>query len=76
MEEVYLVVVEKYQDEENSVVCVCSSLKKAESLINQFKNNNLSNDLSWRVDTVKLNQDNEVLWDCYRDQSFSYENYI
>lgn len=76
MEEVYLVVVEKYQDEENSVVCVCSSLKKAESLINQFENNNSDSDLSWRVDTVKLNQDNEVLWDCYRDQSFSYEDYI
>jgi len=71
MDKIYLVIIDLYRYEENSIVNICKTREKAEELMNQYterwKNNG---DVSYHIDEVNLNSEDEILWDCYNNSIF------
>ena len=70
---IYLVIIDLYNTEENSIVNICTTKEKAEELMNQYiKNNNESgyNDVSYHIDEVELDFSKDILWDCYNNSEF------
>ena len=75
MEKIYLVVIELYNDEENSIVDICTTREKAEELMNEYvaegkKNFPDDDEFSYRIDEVELDESKDILWDCYRNSRF------
>ncbi len=72
MDKIYLVIIDLYHDEENSIVNICKTREKAEELMNQYiegwKNDDKS--VSYHIDEVNLNSEDEILWDCYNNSIF------
>ena len=65
MNKIYLVIIDLYLSEENSIVNICSSRERAEELMNEYINNCKNSDFSYHIDEVDLDPSKEVLWDCY-----------
>lgn len=76
MDRIYLVIIDLYRDEENSIVNICKTREKAEELMNQYIENgeNEDNDedfsYHYHIDEVDLNSENDILWDCYDNSIF------
>lgn len=72
MDKIYLVIIDLYRYEENSIVNICKTREKAEELMNQYIENwkNVEGDISYHIDEVNLNSENEILWDCYNNSIF------
>lgn len=71
MDKIYLVIIDLYHDEENSIVNICKTREKAEELMNQYIGNGDDEDsYSYHIDEVDLNSDDEILWDCYDNSIF------
>ena len=73
MNKIYLVIIDLYNSEENSIVNICSSRETAESLMNQYiENGKTSNykSYSYHIDEVDLTTSEDILWDCYRNSDY------
>ena len=68
-EKLYLVIVDLYEIEENSIVNICTSREAAENLMEQYLINS-ENRLSYHIDEITIDYSKDVLWDCYKNSSF------
>lgn len=69
---IYLVIIAMFNEKENSIVNICSTRDKAESLVKEYTN-------SWQesgeyheyyIQELDINTDSEILWDCYRNSKY------
>ena len=69
MNKIYLVVIDIYDEEENSIVDICTTRKKAEKLISQYQENGREYEdvVNYHIDEVELDDSKDVLWDCYEN---------
>ena len=69
MDKIYLVVIDIYDEEENSIVDICTTHKKAEELISQYQENGREHEetVNYHIDEVELDDSKDVLWDCYEN---------
>lgn len=74
MDRLYLVILEMYHEEENSITDICTSRETAERLLNQYTNCTKDSNYSYRIDEINLNPNEEVLWDCYKNTIFRDED--
>ena len=73
MNKIYLVIIAMFNEEENSIINICTSKEKAESLKTQYEHNckcNHSTDCEYYVQEVFLDSDKEILWDCYNNSKY------
>ena len=74
MDKIYLVVIDLYESEENSIVNICTTREKAEELVEKYvtagEQYNL-NDFSYHIDEVELDPSKDILWDCYINSEFN-----
>ena len=72
MDKIYLVVIDIYDEEENSIVDICSSREAAEDLISQYLENakGHGDSHSYHIDEVKLDSSKKILWDCYENPTY------
>lgn len=70
MNEIYLVIIDQYQDEENSIVNICTTESKAEELVHTYTDRTKDSNYSYHIDVVSLDPKKEVLWDCYDNSIF------
>lgn len=70
----YLVIVDLYENEENSIINICTSYEKAEELMNEYVENgkDLPEEirLSYHIDEIEVDYSKDILWDCYNNSSF------
>ena len=73
MNKIYLLIIDIYDTEENSIVNICSTREKAEELMNQYINNAKESGYfnNYHIDEVDLDSSKEILWDCYDNSSFN-----
>lgn len=73
MNKIYLLIIDIYDTEENSIVNICSTREKAEELMNQYINNAKESGYihDYHIDEVDLDSSKEILWDCYNNSSFN-----
>lgn len=67
MEKIYLVIIDFFENEENSIVNICSNFETAERLMKEYKNNcekYPDNTYMYHIDEVLLTGE-DILWDCY-----------
>ena len=64
MDKIYLVIIDFYENEENSIVNICSTLEKAEELKKQYEKNS-DGIYKYHIDVIDLDSNQEILWDCY-----------
>lgn len=76
MDKIYLVVIDIYDEEENSIVDICTTREKAEELISQYQENGREYEdvVNYHIDEVELDDSKDVLWDCY-ENSYYVERY-
>lgn len=70
MDKIYLVIIDIYHDEENSIVNICKTKEQAKSLMDEYSLNGFDVNYSYHIDEVDLNQDSDILWDCYYNSNF------
>lgn len=77
MNKIYLVIIDLYESEENSIVNICSNRETAEKLMNQYikncKASGYESNYHYHIDEVELNDSEDILWDCYRNSYFNHE---
>ena len=79
MNKIYLVIIDLYDSEENSIVDICSTREKAEELMEKYINNCKQNGsegyspYSYHIDEVELDSSKDVLWDCYQNRDIDNE---
>ena len=76
MDKIYLVVIDIYDEEENSIVDICTTHDKAEELISQYQENGkeYEDTVNYHIDEVELDDSKDILWDCY-ENSYYIERY-
>ena len=79
MNKLYLVVIDLYDSEENSIVNICTNKEIAEKQINNFKENSSkngysSNDFDYHIDEIEIDYSKDILWDCYVNSAFNINN--
>lgn len=75
MNKLYLVVIDLYDSEENSIVNICTTKEVAEEQIEIFKENSIKNgysskDFDYHIDEIEIDYSKDILWDCYVNTSF------
>lgn len=70
MNEIYLVIIDQYGEEENSIVNICTTLEKAESLKKEYEDRTIDSNYSYHIDVVELDSSKDILWDCYDNSIF------
>ena len=70
MNKIYLVIIDLYDSEENSIVNICSTREKAEELMNKYENNTSNSQIphDYHIDEVTLDSSDDILWDCYENR--------
>ena len=63
-EKIYLVIIDIYKDEENSIVNICTSREKAEELMERYKEQ-AGSAFNYHIDEVVIDFSKDILWDCY-----------
>lgn len=73
---IYLVVIDLYESEENSIVNICSNRETAEKLMEQYIENcyNRGYDtVSYHIEEVELDPNKNILWDCYNNSEIDFK---
>lgn len=72
MNKIYLVIIAMFNEEENSIVNICSTKEKAIELKEQYtKNCKCSGyDSEYYIQEVILDPNEEILWDCYKNSKY------
>ena len=73
---IYLVVIDLYESEENSIVNICSNRETAEKLMEQYIENcyNRGYDtVSYHIEEVELDSNKNILWDCYNNSEIDFK---
>ena len=65
----YLVIIEIYHDEENSIVNICSNYDVALELKKEYEER-AENMYSYRIDEIDTSSGKDILWDCYSNSNF------
>ena len=75
MNKIYLVIIDLYGNEENSIVDICSTREKAEELMEEYMSNCKQNyaSYSYHIDEVELDSSKDILWDCYQNRDIDNE---
>lgn len=77
MNKIYLVIIDLYDSEENSIVDICSTREKAEELMEKYINNckqhEIASSYSYHIDEVELDSSKDILWDCYQNRDIDNE---
>lgn len=75
MNKLYLVIIDIYESEENSIVNICTSREVAEQQIEQFEENAIkngfANDFDYHIDEIDIDYSKDILWDCYENNAFN-----
>lgn len=74
MNKIYLVIIDYFENEENSIVDICTTRELAEELMNKYIQNSSERDLDaydYHIDEVELDASKGVLWDCYENSTFN-----
>lgn len=72
-EKLYLVIVDLYENEENSIVNICTSKEIAENLMEKYRENSQC-ELDYHIDEITIDYSKNILWDCYENSSFNITN--
>lgn len=72
-EKLYLVIVDLYENEENSIVNICTSKEIAENLMEKYRENS-QYELDYHIDEITIDYSKDILWDCYENSSFNITN--
>lgn len=74
MDKIYLVIIDLYNNEENSIVDICTTKEIAEKLMNEYSRRASYNnsEYSYHIDEVELDSSKDVLWDCYTNSIFDH----
>ena len=73
---IYLVVIDLYESEENSIVNICSNREIAEKLMEQYIENGNSrgyDTISYHIEEVELDPNKDILWDCYNNSEIDFK---
>lgn len=75
MNKLYLVIVDLYNTEENSIVNICTSREQAEKQIETFRKNFIEHpyyngDFNYHIDEIEIDYNKDILWDCYKNSIF------
>lgn len=74
MKKIYLVIIDLYENEENSIINICTSYEKAEELMNEYIDNGKDlpeeNQFSYHIDEIEVDYSKDILWDCYDNSDF------
>ena len=75
-EKLYLVIIDIYHDEENSIVNICTTREKAEEVMDLYINNSDDSEFNYHIDEITIDYSKDVLWDCYDNNllKYHYEN--
>jgi hypothetical protein len=75
MNKIYLVIIDLYDNEENSIVDICNTREKAEELMEEYMNNCKQHytSYSYHIDEVELDSSKDILWDCYQNRDINNE---
>lgn len=68
-EKLYLVVIDLYDSEENSIVNICTSKEVARNLMNQYIENS-GRRFDYHIDEITIDYSKDILWDCYNNSNF------
>lgn len=70
MDKLYLVIIDQYENEENSIVNICTSREVAVKLMTEYLNRTHDVNFNYHIDEVPLDFSKDILWDCYNNSSF------
>ena len=70
MDKIYLVIIDLYDTEENSIVNICTTREKAEELMSEYGE---GSGFSYHIDEVDLDFSKDVIWDCYVNSIFKID---
>ena len=83
MNKLYLVIIDIYDSEENSIRTICTSREVAEQQIIQFKKNAKDSGFAdneflynYHIDEIDIDYSKDILWDCYVNNSFNIPNNV
>ena len=73
---IYLVVIDLYESEENSIVNICSNREIAEKLMEQYIENSNKREydtVGYHIEEVELDPNKDILWDCYNNSEIDFK---
>ena len=73
-EKLYLVIIDIYNDEENSIVDICTTREKAEELMKLYISNSDDSEFNYHIDEITIDYGKDVLWDCYDNNLFRHHH--